>query len=458
MKKHFATSLLAAGILALSGCGGSSSSSTDTTTSNPDLTNAKVGYYVDDPVAGLDYNCNGITGTTGPNGEFNYIPGTTCTFSLGDVPVRQIGTEGLSDTNPYFIETDGNIAAVLQTIDADGDPTNGISITPEVKTAFIEAVKQLGKQELPKPDELNKVVETIRTKVETFNGNVISPDEALARVAQTQADVKKLVEEATKPKVEEKPKPKVEKKPTTKEKVLTADEKLLAGKTFYHVQFYSGNGDYLGTLKKVVVNSNATQLTEANLDGSSSITKEIKVANGKLYFIENGTAVDKGSFDTTTNTKSLHIGDEDFFYTQSDAQSWMNTDNADLFTVNFFKRSNNKVFVSFDNNGSKIMGEIQETTNDINSLDVTANISDGNVTTVNGVVIHSYLSGNKADFNTDNPITVANGYIILTPHQDYVDMQVFNAAGNEIKRGSRIYDASTAGQGRSKAQAYYDSL
>ena len=110
----------------LSGCGGGSSSP-------PPTSNPNTGVFLDSNVEGLDYSTNSINGTTNANGEFEYEDGESVTFSLYGqtllvVPGYSVLTpfDNPDDTihNDYTI----NILRFLQTLDTDGDPTNGITL------------------------------------------------------------------------------------------------------------------------------------------------------------------------------------------------------------------------------------------------------------------------------------------------------------------------------------------
>lgn len=93
------------------------------------------GQFVDAPVAGLSYaGSTGISGTTDAQGRFEYAPGSTVTFSLGGVtfpavtpgsvvtPVDLVGAS--SPDHPGAVA----IARFMQSLDADGDPENGITV------------------------------------------------------------------------------------------------------------------------------------------------------------------------------------------------------------------------------------------------------------------------------------------------------------------------------------------
>jgi len=124
------------------------------------------GYYYDSLVSGLTYESRGEAGTThtGVTGEdndpgrFSYAEGDMVSFSLGDVslgqsvakervtPFDMAGIEaeaigGCDIDDPLPADTDAfrkvvNLAILLQTLDADGDHTNGIEISAEVAALF----------------------------------------------------------------------------------------------------------------------------------------------------------------------------------------------------------------------------------------------------------------------------------------------------------------------------------
>jgi len=117
------------------GCGSDSDSSTSTTST----TDAEVGYFIDSAVGGLDYNCtSGLSGVTDIYGRFQYQEGDKVTFSVGKLELGEatpdadglVTPENLSDDNDTVIL----ILRVLQSLDIDDDPTNGIIIPSDVTT------------------------------------------------------------------------------------------------------------------------------------------------------------------------------------------------------------------------------------------------------------------------------------------------------------------------------------
>ena len=134
-------------VAALTACGGGSdSSSDDNDSSTPTVL---TGVFLDSPVAGMTYNTQTQTGTTNSDGEFNFIDGETIVFSIGQVEFPS-GLAGKTVT-PIDLAADAttteqkeneviNMLRLLQTLDADGNPENGITISDDAATAATQAV------------------------------------------------------------------------------------------------------------------------------------------------------------------------------------------------------------------------------------------------------------------------------------------------------------------------------
>ena len=103
---------------------------------------ALTGQCVDAPVGGLSYSSESFPdGTTNENGEFSYFRGDQITFSIGDftfptVPVSSLLTPlALFQTDNPFNPAVVNTLRLLQALDTDADPTNGISISANAAAA-----------------------------------------------------------------------------------------------------------------------------------------------------------------------------------------------------------------------------------------------------------------------------------------------------------------------------------
>ncbi len=107
---------------------------------------ANQGIFVDAPCAGLDYvAAQGtdyeIKGVTGADGTFTYIPGENVVFLIGGLclgeapasarmtPLQLVGATDVTDPGAT------NLARLLQTLDDDASPSNGIQVTATVREA-----------------------------------------------------------------------------------------------------------------------------------------------------------------------------------------------------------------------------------------------------------------------------------------------------------------------------------
>ena len=186
--------------LALLGCGGSSST--------PSSTNTGTGYYKDAAVAGVDYVCGTQTGKTDKEGKFTFEEDKECKFSVAGIPLRTTSADKLIDGGTIF-EDNPKVAQFLQSIDADGDLSNGIEIDDKVLEALTSALANIDDDTTVLSDDtvLTTVVAEVGSQVEAVPGTVRTDSEVQEHLAQTQTEI-------------------------TKE--------LLAGKTFYVV---GDNGD-----------------------------------------------------------------------------------------------------------------------------------------------------------------------------------------------------------------------
>ena len=137
-----ATFIIMAGLV-LAGCsGGGSGSGIDANT--PDnITSSVEGTFVDSPVQGLSYITPSGAGLTDETGRFVCQSGEMVQFMIGDVMLGE--TMGKDVITPMdFIDESGrsmgfnnptlvNMGRFLQSLDADGNPENGITITQEVR-------------------------------------------------------------------------------------------------------------------------------------------------------------------------------------------------------------------------------------------------------------------------------------------------------------------------------------
>jgi hypothetical protein len=115
----------------------------DSTPVSPGSATQAVGVFKDGAVAGINFeSSSGLTGITNSSGEFDYREGDRVSFTLGGIdlgsvtgaavltPVEVMEATGTAD--PKVV----NFARFLQSIDDDGDPTNGINITSSTSSSL----------------------------------------------------------------------------------------------------------------------------------------------------------------------------------------------------------------------------------------------------------------------------------------------------------------------------------
>jgi hypothetical protein len=150
-KKLLMSSALAA--LVLVGCGGGGSSSSSTTT----------GYLVDSAVANANYDCTAdgsYNKTTGADGSFTCTNMSQVRFRVGNLVLGEI--HALPSDKHVFPQdlvgvardtgvNDARVIAMaqlLQSLDSDGNPSNGITIAEESKNLLVETERAFNPAEV----------------------------------------------------------------------------------------------------------------------------------------------------------------------------------------------------------------------------------------------------------------------------------------------------------------------
>jgi hypothetical protein len=137
-------SLSLACILMLSACGGGGGSSTSAG-DTPVAAATQTGTFVDSAVAGLSYTTSsGMSGVTDAAGHFTFKEGDTVTFSLAGVALGS--TTGAGFITPAHLANGedthkfSNLLILLQSLDTDGNPDNGITLPAGLAKSAIEGV------------------------------------------------------------------------------------------------------------------------------------------------------------------------------------------------------------------------------------------------------------------------------------------------------------------------------
>lgn len=230
MKKILVSMAAATAImLTATGCGGGSGSSASANSGTG------TGYYVDGPVAGVDYQCGSISGKTDQDGKFTFEEGKGCTFELAGVKLRELAPDSLYN-GITVLENNITVAQLLQSFDVDGDPANGIQITEEVEREINQTLHNL---QIETIEEIENELDNIVAELQQELGDIFKGD------VKTEQEVEQHLNE-------------------TAEHLL---KDFLAGKTFYAV------GEYIGQPGKawkgeILFNADLTNVTISNMTGA----------------------------------------------------------------------------------------------------------------------------------------------------------------------------------------------
>jgi len=115
---------------------------TNAPANNTELANALIltGVFIDSPVANISFSTPSGSGNTNENGEFFYQPGEHITFSIGDITLPPVPARALITPLDIFSATSvtdnevTNLSRLLQSLDTDANPENGIFIPDAAQT------------------------------------------------------------------------------------------------------------------------------------------------------------------------------------------------------------------------------------------------------------------------------------------------------------------------------------
>jgi len=237
----------------LTGCGGGSDTTTTTTSTAPKI--QFTGFLYDSAVSGVSYVCGDQSGITGVDGSFNFQKDQGCTFSLAGITLRTVAAANLVD-QVKILENNVSVAQMLQTLDNDGNASNGITITP----AVIAAVKTANITTPPADDAAAITLFNAVKAVSGYTGSAKTTVETNTHLVEAQTPILKA---------------------------------LIAGKTFYIADSYYSDSAK-GTIKElfeVTFNADATTIVSklvATTDSTSTVgdttTETISLNGTKIMF------------------------------------------------------------------------------------------------------------------------------------------------------------------------------
>ena len=150
-KKMLLFCLVAVPLLVGSSCafffssGGGSSDKDDRDGDSKTIVVVNNGHFGDPAIAGVNYESGSLTGVTGPNGEFQYEPGKTVHFAIGDISLgpKVIAKDAMTPGDLVAKSTVDktrqiNILRLLQSLDSVPDD-DVITIPDEVRSAAVSS-------------------------------------------------------------------------------------------------------------------------------------------------------------------------------------------------------------------------------------------------------------------------------------------------------------------------------
>ncbi|MBQ0796451.1 hypothetical protein [Zhongshania sp.] len=164
-------------VFLITACGGGSSGGGSGTPSD-----SLTGIFTDSPVFGVKYKTDSFEGLTNALGEFDYRDGESVVFSIGDFEfpsvsaTQQITPTDLAQGNS---EVRTNILQLLQSLDDDGNPDNGISISAEAENAFKDSTLDLASANFD--SEAQAILDTIEDGIQ-----LVSEEQAEAHFLNAQ--------------------------------------------------------------------------------------------------------------------------------------------------------------------------------------------------------------------------------------------------------------------------------
>lgn len=292
-KNIILSSIAIVALVSLIGCGSGSSNSNESSSDNENgsgsASSSSTGHYLDSAIGGVDYACGSLSSVTDTDGKFSYELNKECTFSVGNIVLRKVSKDDLSTNSVTIIENNMTVARLLQTMDNDGDASNGINISEKIR----DALKQNG---ISDRVDIGSLYNNVIVNTEGYQGHLVTETEASEHL---QATIKTI----------------------------------LAGKTFYAVTEPSGTflGNSVVTNDTSYVipfsfNDDLTMLNEGTEDATA-----IEFNGNRLIYPENGTSsyqlivgkTDKYiRIQTIFVAGSSSIGYMRLYFNQGDAQTY----------------------------------------------------------------------------------------------------------------------------------------
>ncbi|RLA83887.1 MAG: hypothetical protein DRG78_02995 [Epsilonproteobacteria bacterium] len=446
------------------GCGGggggggsSSPSSSSSTTKSAD--------FIDAPISGITYICSSssTTGVTNDNGTFQYD--NNCgdlTFSVGNVIIYTIDSLLIpADQKLYITDLVGvdrndtnnseviSISRFLQSLDDDGNPYDGITITTDVIVSLEDVSVDLNFVNNPFP-----TIDEINTTIESLGKTLISADDAKAHMTYTlNSDLSLDIDSPPPPapiltitpsmtnennttvEVNGQPETSIYINgsdsnidiPVTSKINIGLDTSGADGQMDFNITLIDdtlqqSNPLLFSILKDTILPSISTNSTISITEGNTTAVDINATDTNTLTYSLTGTDVDAFDINSTTGLVTFKISPTDYEYPTDQNQDNIYNIIANVSDgINNITKAIDITVIQIVNNVPQLSNFLVNINENITNGTVIGNISfisdDSNITSFN-------LSGSgaiKFDINTTGYITIANGVTI-----DYEDIQEYN--------------------------------
>jgi hypothetical protein len=158
-----------------------------------------TGRFVDSAVEGIYYQTATQSGFTDAQGTYTYMDGETIRFSMGDVVLGEALAQSVmtpmtlvpgaqDETDPAVT----NMARLLQTMDYDNDPSNGIMIPDAVETEMFDRHIDfdMTPEAFAQDPDVTMLMDDLADMDPAYAGRmIVSAEDAQAHMGQTLADM-----------------------------------------------------------------------------------------------------------------------------------------------------------------------------------------------------------------------------------------------------------------------------
>jgi hypothetical protein len=150
----------------------------------------QTGRLFDSEVEGVEYRTATQSGVTDPGGRFLYFEGETVEFFIGNLSLGSAKGQGMITPANLVNENEDpetqvvNIARLLQSLDSDGKPSNGIRISDKSR----EKAQKLAQEKIDfkaSKIDFDQTLERIVNNLELPKENIVTPDKALEHMTQS---------------------------------------------------------------------------------------------------------------------------------------------------------------------------------------------------------------------------------------------------------------------------------